>query len=409
MNRPRLRQKRSREVGAPSLRGGVPSPPYRDVQISRGWVEHGCGNARRPRSVREGSARPLHAHVGRPLHAHVGRANSPGAPLVSASGEGRQQASAIVIWLALIAVSVLWGTAGVATRAALRGGVAPYSLTALRMTVASVIVLAYLVATGRRVRISRHLLGDGVVLATAQVVLPSVFFAAALEHLPSGAVCLLYALVPAATVLWMRLLLDTGSLGRRGVLGLAISVLGAALVMVAPASANAGSPGSILGAGLVIVAVVVASFAGVYAKRHASHPLLEMMAPEILIGTMLLLAPGLLRGAIDWGGLSSGTWAVVGYLAVGVTALPTALLFWLLKRTSALRVSLVSYLFPLVAVVLGVVWFGEQLTRELALGGLVLLVGVAIVEAAADRGPADHAQLRPCPDVGGLPFARRPA
>jgi hypothetical protein len=34
-----------------------------------------------------------------------------------------------------------------------------------------------------------------------------------------------------------------------------------------------------------------------------------------------------------------------------------------------------------------VVWFSERLTGELAFGGLVLLLGVAVVEAAADRDP----------------------
>jgi drug/metabolite transporter (DMT)-like permease len=260
------------------------------------------------------------------------------------------------------------------------------------MTVASMLLLGYLAVRGKRIRISRHLLGDGAVLALAQVVVPSVLFAAALQHLPSGAVSLLYALVPAATVVWMRLLLDAGSLGRGGVL------------VLAPPSAAAGQPGAMLGAWLVVIAVVVASFAGVYAKRHATHPSLELMAPEILIGTILLLAPALVAGALEWPGLPLGTWAVVGYLAVGVTIVPTALLFWLLKRTSALRVSLVNYGFPVVAVVLGFVWFGEPLTATLALGGVVLLLGVGLVDAAVDRGTG-HAEVRLCPDVGGMSVA----
>jgi drug/metabolite transporter (DMT)-like permease len=329
-------------------------------------------------------------------------ADSNWAPRVIASGE-RRQTSAILIWLALIVVSVLWGTEGVATRAALRGGVAPYTLSALRMAMASVVLLAYLVATRKRVRISRHLLGDGAVMALTQVVVPSALFAAALEHLPSGTVSLLYTLVPVATVLWTRLLLHAGSPGTGGALGLAISIVGAVLVVLAPATA--GNSGSILGFGLVIVAVAVASFAGVYAKRHASHPLLEMMAPEIMIGAMVLLAPGLLHRGMNWGDLSLGTWAVVGYLAVGVTVVSTALLFWLVKRTSALRVSLVNYMFPLVAVVLGALWFGEELTGQLVLGGFILLLGVAIVGAVADGAPTHHAQLRPCPDIGGIPIA----
>jgi drug/metabolite transporter (DMT)-like permease len=307
-----------------------------------------------------------------------------------------------VVGPALAAVATLWGTAGLATQAALRGGVGPSALTALRMTVASLVLLAYLACRRRRVRVSRHLLRDGAVLALTQVVLPSLLFAAALQHLPSGAVSLLYATVPAATVAWMRVLLGTGALGRTGVAGLVVSGAGAALVVTAARPAG-GDPAVVLGAWPVVVAVVIASFAGVYGKRHAAHPSLEVLAPEILIGTLLLLAPALVAGAVDWPALSLGTWAVVAYLAVGVTIVPAALLLWLTKRTSALRVSLVNYLFPLVAVMLGA-WSGEPLTGPLVLGGAVLLAGVGLVDAAADR-KLGQAELRVCPDMGGIPAA----
>lgn len=305
--------------------------------------------------------------------------------------------------LGLAAVTALWGTAGVATQAALRGGLGPPALTALRMTVASLLLLAYLAARRRRVRVSRHLLRDGTVLALAQVVVPSVLFAAALQHLPSGAVSLLYALVPAATVVWMRLS-GTGPLGRAGAAGLVLSAAGAVLVLLAARPAGEG-PGAMLGGWLVVVAVTVSSFAGVFAKRHATHPSLEVLAPEILIGTVVLLAPALVAGSMDWAGLSLGTWAAVAYLAVGVTIVPTALLLWLMKRTSALRVSLVNYLFPVIAVVLGVAWFGEPLTGRMALGGVVLLAGVGVVDTAVDRGTG-HTELRACPDLGAIPAGR---
>lgn len=70
-----------------------------------------------------------------------------------------------------------------------------------------------------------------------------------------------------------------------------------------------------------------------------------------------------------------------------------------------MRVALVNYLFPLVAVMLGVVWFGEQLSRGVALGGVALLLGVAIVEAAADGRSTVPRQLRPCPELPGIPMS----
>jgi drug/metabolite transporter (DMT)-like permease len=248
----------------------------------------------------------------------------------------------VLIWLALIAVSLLWGTMGIATQAALRDGLAPYSLTALRMAMASAILVVYLIATKTRVHISHHSLADGLVMALGQVVLPSVLFAAALQRLPAGAVCLFFALVPAATASWMRVLLRAGTMGAKGGAGLVLALIGTVVVSL-NCTALTRNPSDLgLGIGLTLGAVLVASLYGIYAKRHAGHPLFEVMAPQILIGTFVLLAPGLVSGAMDLRGMSLRTWAMVAYLAVGVTVAPTVVLWWLFKRTTAMKVALVN-------------------------------------------------------------------
>lgn len=277
------------------------------------------------------------------------------------------------------------------------------TLTALRMTMVSAVLVVYLAVRRRKgpplASLSRRWTDNG-----ARSGRSSVLFATALERLPAGAASLLFALVPAATALWMRLLVPARFLGGRAGLGLGIASTGAVLVALncTPDGADASASG--LGIGLIVGAVVVASFHGVYAKRHATHPPLEVMAPQILIGTMVLLAPGLLSRTMDWQGLSLGAWAVVAYLAVGVTVVPTAVLFWLFKRTSALKVALVNYLFPVVALVVGVVWFGERLSGKLAVGGVVLLLGVAMVETGGKGLHLNHAGLRLCPDLVGIPI-----
>ncbi len=313
--------------------------------------------------------------------------------------EGSNQRLGLV-WFALIAVSILWGTMGIATQAALRDGLAPYTLTALRMTVASAILIMYLVASRTRILLSRHFLSDGLIMALGQVVLPSVLFAAALQRLPAGAVCLFFALVPAATALWMRIFLRA-ALGRRASLGLGLAMAGTVLVALnTPEAVNSSDSG--FGIGLILGAVLVASLHGIYAKRHAGHPLFEVIAPQILIGTFLLVATGFFAQAIDWQGLSLGTWAVVAYLAIGVTVVPAVVLWWLFKRASAMKVALVNYLFPLVALAVGVIWFGERFSEEFVIGGLVLLAGVALVETGVKGMPLAGVGLRPCPDTGGL-------
>jgi drug/metabolite transporter (DMT)-like permease len=291
---------------------------------------------------------------------------------------------------------------GIATQSALRQGISPYMLTTLRMTMASAILLVYLVGTRRSLGLSRHSLWDGLVMALAQVVLPSILFAAALEHVSAGAASLLFALVPAATALGMREPSPDGKLRRRAGRGLTMSLAGAMLVALNSAQGGTARSGSVLGVGLIVAAVLVTSFDGIYSKRHSSHPLLEVMAPQILIGTMVLLASGILGGALRWQGLSLGAWGVVIYLAVGVTLVPAVVMWWLFKRNSAMKVALVNYLFPLVAIVVGVLWFGERLSAGLIFGGIVLLVGVAMMESVDGARHLNKAELRPCPDLGGF-------
>ena len=55
------------------------------------------------------------------------------------------------------------------------------------------------------------------------------------------------------------------------------------------------------------------------------------------------------------------------------------LYFWLLKHVSATRLSLIAYLIPAVAVVIGLLLFNEPLTLKIVIGGLLVFAGVSSV------------------------------
>ena len=69
--------------------------------------------------------------------------------------------------------------------------------------------------------------------------------------------------------------------------------------------------------------------------------------------------------------------AVVG-LAIWASAIPIWLYFRMLGHTEAVTVSLIAYLIPAVAVILGALVLGEKLDPTAAVGLLVVLVGVFI-------------------------------
>lgn len=83
-----------------------------------------------------------------------------------------------------------------------------------------------------------------------------------------------------------------------------------------------------------------------------------------------------------------GLFAVVEYVTPGPCRL--GCWAWLLRRYSAPQIAPFPLLVPVVALVLSVVWFGEDVTPRLALASALLLGGVGLtVRAGCWRGGAD--------------------
>lgn len=78
-------------------------------------------------------------------------------------------------------------------------------------------------------------------------------------------------------------------------------------------------------------------------------------------------------------------WASVLWAGLVSSILATGLLFWLVQRREAGRVTPYLLATPLVSVAIGVAWLGDVLTPQIITGGLVAMAGVALV-ALAERG-----------------------
>ena len=162
---------------------------------------------------------------------------------------------------------------------------------------------------------------------------------------------------------------------RRGVLGLALSVVGVSVVVFEGLGAGEDS---LTGDLLVLLAAIC-----VGAYTVLSMPLLKRYSPlavaayPIILGAPFLLvlsSPYFL--ALEWGSVGIGPWSAVGYSAVFATAF--AFVGWQrgISRIGANRVLVYQYLITITGVTSGIVFFGEVLGVEKIVGGAVILVGV---------------------------------
>jgi drug/metabolite transporter (DMT)-like permease len=138
----------------------------------------------------------------------------------------------------------------------------------------------------------------------------------------------------------------------------------------------------------------------VYARRFLAGrglPPLVLAASQLTIGAFALglAAPLVARQTAT---LTPSVVASVLVLGVLSTGAAYVLNYRLIQDEGATAASMVNYLTPIVAVVLGALILGEPVTWNLFAGGMIVLLGVAIAEGRLGMGR----QRRPGPSQSGL-------
>jgi drug/metabolite transporter (DMT)-like permease len=209
----------------------------------------------------------------------------------------------------------------------------------------------------------------------------------------------LTALLISTTPIWMTLLdwLRPGGTKPSGgvIFGLLIGFAGVAL-LIGP---DLSTPGTSLNplALAVILAASVSWAAGSLYSRGAPVPQSPLLGTgmEMLAGGALLLVAGLVTGEaghLHVQSVSLGSALALGYLIVFGSLVAFTCYIFLLKATTTARVSTYAYVNPVVAVLLGWVFAGEQLKPITLLGAAVIVSAVVIITAFRSR-----AQMRPQP------------
>ena len=172
-------------------------------------------------------------------------------------------------------------------------------------------------------------------------------------------------------------------LRRLAVIGLVIAFAGIAWMTADPRAMRDWIP-------IVLGLMAAMAWAGctVLARRTRGVSPFRMQA-LLALGTAPVMALGSLvfeTGQVEAIQASGPLiWASVLWAGLVSSILATGLLFWLVQRREAGRVTPYLLATPLVSIAIGVAWLGDVLTPQIITGALVAMAGVALV-ALAERG-----------------------
>ena len=302
-------------------------------------------------------------------------------------------------WALLVALSALWGGSfffvGVAVRE-----LPTLTIVAARVGLAALILLAVLRALGRRMTRDRRVWAAFLGMGILNNAVPFTLIVWGQAHVASG----LAAILNATTPLFAVLVAHGFAADERLTPGRIVGVLaGLAGVAVMVGGAPLQGHGTAAFAQLACLAAALSyAVAGVFGRRFRALGVAPVAtaAGQLVASTALLLPLALVLDA-PW--LlpipSPAALAAMLGLAALSTALAYVLYFRLLAAAGATNLLLVTFLIPVSAVALGVVFLGETLTLRQALGMACIGLGLAAVDgrpAAALRrlGPSAAATTR---------------
>ena len=219
--------------------------------------------------------------------------------------------------MALWALSVGWGTVGVATRAALENGVGSLTIVTGRLVIAAGVVAAAQLFLRRRMTWDAILVRTGTVMAVVGVAMPFVLFNNAYQHASAGFVGLMAALAPLGTAIFAHLLIPGETLGRRRLVGLSLAIAGVAVLLFSGDSGLAVGGRPSMAIAWSIPGVAAFSFSTVYAKRQtASLAGFDVLVVQFAVAIVLMLAPTFVLAGQPR--LEAESWWLLVYLAIGL-------------------------------------------------------------------------------------------
>lgn len=301
---------------------------------------------------------------------------------------------------------VLFAVNGTASKLILEAGVDAQQLTLLRASGAwlGLTVLAAVVRPGlRRVRVTRRelplLLAFGL---TGYFLVPMLYFVS-IRRLPVGIALLIEFMAPLLVALWARFG-QHRLVKRRLWYGLVASLVGlAAVAEVWHGSLRLDGIGVVAG---LAAAVLLACYYLLGARGVARRDTISLTWWAFGVSAAVGLAVGAARSAVGgtdifplrvFGQVSHGVpvWALAMYMVACGSIAAYLLVAGALRHLPPTSVGIIGMIEPVVAGAVAWVVLGERLSPAQLVGGVLVLVGVAVAETARTAGPGATAEIPP--------------
>ncbi len=278
--------------------------------------------------------------------------------------------------LAFVIVCLVWGSTWLAIKIGL-SSVPPLLSIVLRFSIAVAVVFPIVRIQKIEIPRTREAKRLYINLIIFAFTIPFALIYWAEQYISSGLTSILFTTYPFWVAIFSQMMLPGEPLNAFKIVGIVLGFVGTTIIFAG--DLNLLDRSNMLAMFAVTVCPLMQAYSLVVTKKWGQpiHPFVFNLVG--MGGSILpLLAASLLFESysnVEWNGAAIGS---ILYLGIIGSVVVFAAYYWLLKRIEAVYLSLVSFVTPIISVILGTVFLHESFERTALVGAAFVLAGILV-------------------------------
>lgn len=278
-------------------------------------------------------------------------------------------------WLVFITLGLIWSSSFLWVELALRE-IGPITLVAFRVFFG--FLFGVVVVVTQRIPLPRTWKEwiPLIVLGLTNIAIPFFLISWGQKSIDSGVASILDATVPLFTILVAHFMLHDDKMTTPKVLGLLTGFAGVVILMSKDLGA---STSSLLGQLAVILACIFYAASSIIARvfTEGTSATMRGLGPLVSASAVMVTSAFIFESPIKIPTLPI-TWIALLWMGILGSGLAFIMLFYLIHEIGPTRTTMVTYLFPLGGVTLGVIFLNEALTWQIITGAVLIILSLVI-------------------------------
>jgi drug/metabolite transporter (DMT)-like permease len=289
------------------------------------------------------------------------------------------KSTTLKILIVYSALCLIWGSTWMTIKAGLES-LTPFISGGARFLLASIFILILMKLRGVSLQKDKESVRLYVLMGFMSFVIPFGLVYWAEQFVPSGLASVLFGVYPFFVAIFSYYRLPNEPIGIFKMLGMALGFVG--IIVIFSDTFTFDFSNLILGMFAVSLSGIMQAWIAVTLKNFGRHlnPLSMNFVPMLIAGIVGILAGFLFE---DLSAIKIDIKAVVSvlYLAFFGGVITFTSFYWLLKRINVLLLSLIAFITPIVALLLGWIFYNETLTQLHIIGSSLVLTGLLVANS----------------------------